>query len=281
MNKCYVSSGVVYYPLQYDSSIFKEIEDYDSDMIVEIEGRKYLKGVKLVDIVTTSDSFKRKVGRQMELLMGRHLLNSIPRNIKPLIIAVFQVFPSFSRVRENHIVKRVMAPGYIKRAKKLIGFYEDADGHQALDYRLPEGLFRESEFKEVLSMLEDSMIPGVVRSRMEKRKMQSRRLKRNFSRTVQRLAVALRIDDHLNQDAVEYGKIGLFRKSYDTYCYLKVEEYCLMDRNRFVYKFPSCKVGVNIANPTDVVVIDHYRHPFLSGYGKMQQICFGTALKKR
>ncbi|MCP4755820.1 MAG: hypothetical protein GY866_33570 [Proteobacteria bacterium] len=38
---------------------------------------------------------------------------------------------------------------------------------------------------------------------------------------------------------------------------------------------------MNIANPTDVVVIDHYRHPFLSGYGKMQQICFGTALKKR
>ncbi len=112
------------------------------------------------------------------------------------------------------------------------------------------------------------------------KKNKSRIFANNFNDVLKKLAITLMIDDKINKKAVEFEKIGICRIHHRTYCYLKIDEYYLMDSNHKLYGFPPCKVAVQIENPIEVLVLDRYKHPFLSGFGSMQRICFGSAPKK-
>ena len=281
MKRYYISQGTVYFPLSYDRTILKDLETADSETIMNHNGSRFVKGTDLLDMLRTSADFDEQVEEVLNATTGGLYLKTIPQHLKTLMIVLFRIFPAFSSLREKTMMKHLLNSQVLQRARSLIGDYETVIKLQEIDIVIEkEGFCSDLEYEELSFALKRSLVHNKAVGKLKKKKDQFAALEKQHTKVVKRLAVVLRILDGLNDDALEYEKIGLEKIEGKIFYYLKVEPYKLMDRNRKVYQFPACRVGVNLDNLANTVVIEPYQHPFLSSFKMMQTICFGTAPKK-
>ena len=90
------------------------------------------------------------------------------------------------------------------------------------------------------------------------------------------------LEDLAKKNKFEKNGAGFEKKSSSYYVYVKTGKFAMKSpHNKNYYVFPEAKIGVQIRYSSGRFIVDppvvmnSYKHPFLSGTGSMQRICLG------
>ncbi|MEW6387696.1 MAG: hypothetical protein AB1491_09310 [Thermodesulfobacteriota bacterium] len=299
-----VVSGFLYLPLRFDPGVAREVHREPGETaggearvgVIQVAGQHFVKTLSLASLIKNygkvhpdayeqlRDDYRRKHGLAAGwpgMLVGRKLQTII-----------FQIMPHFLRRKAGPGRKRLSPEEILE----LIG-----ENHRIPpEYQEKARTYLDLEFlRNRLRELEESDEPveplkeGLVTSRQlrvwlhqtlagEFRQEEKERLQEALK---ERGALAATRSRHLavmlylaEVGSLEMEGFGFFRLGWvDDYCiYKRTGKFALKDFYGRPYLFPDCRVAVYTTGSLKPVVLEKYKHPFLSRYAPGQEICLSN-----
>jgi hypothetical protein len=301
-----VKSGFLYVPLLFDSDLAIEIQKWSdspneldglafgkANMVLELDGIQYIKSLAIQSILANYEKIDRYTYEQVkkELLPKS---NSYPgiESILPhgkLQTIILKIMPHF--IRKNRGLERrpfsdedlldLMSStiDIPQRFIELADQYVDSGSLlRALDGldkgKLPVEPLREGPVAgEALRLwIREALGEQIVNLERMRLRQEIRNRERLGEARRNHVATLLYIAEKgsFELDGFGFSRVG----SRDDYViYKRTGEYILKDYYARSYRFPDCRVAVSTSGPLRPLVLDYYKHPFLSGYAQRQEIC--------
>ena len=302
-----VNSGVIYLPLLMDPEIEEEtrcvlrsdkrVPSHDiaeSQTITSQDGKNFIKTLSIQSLIL---NYKALCPYSYNLLrqecLGKFRLADeiddifLDDTLKQILFHLLQHFVKIrrglKRSKANQeeildlIAEKIDIPErYYKEAlafsnfEPLIRIHEKWVGQDEIFNPIPDGLLPARQLRDWLYQAMQVRILAEERARVEK----AIQVRRQLSvMKPQHIAIFLSIAD---KHPVEIEGFGFTKMKADGeyLIYKHTGEYILKDYYGRSYLFPDCRVAVsNLYPPLRPFVVEKYKHPFLRGHQRGQEIC--------
>ena len=294
-----IENGTAYYPTLIDPKIEQEI--HPNGVVKEKDGKFYIMGANMESILRAYEGIDpEEYGNWRDSLMKAalpdvDLTNLLSSKIgQTLKTIVFGVMPHFVKRKgierkknpEEEMISMIrehveVSAEYYEAAREVcnLGYVKDRIKNLGKEAgNISDGIWKTRDMEPVMKKALENHILLEEKENLEKIVEEKEALAKENMGT---LAALLCLK---NKEQFELEDFGFIKKGSDYYsAYVKVGEYALRDFDNQIYLFPSCSVGVDIADgdlQTSPFVREAYKHPFLSHNTAHQAICIRHRFRK-
>lgn len=297
-----VKSGFIYLPLLLDPDIAREARcRVDSrpgsipgtTAVIELEGTPFIKSLNIRSVVENYDRIdKDAYGSLRRAVLPK---SEDDPNLKfiasegKLRTILLKIMPHFIRKNKGSERRRFededildLVCTHIDIPRRLLDqaeqYLDPGPLWKALDELgakppgeepPPEGLVSGYMLRKWILRALERQILQRERSRLEREAHRRAQLSAIHKRHIAAL-LALAERGSFELDGFGFSRIG---PRDDYFIYKRTGEFILQDYYAQSYRFPDCRVAVSTLGALRPLVMDRYKHPFLSGHAPRQEIC--------